>query len=272
LQERLTAHAAAMDIERDAIHPGQHHVLIAQLAQAFPAFDPCGLRRLLSGIVRQAARYQKTYRQVVALFVSGTVFFSCHVALNSLYLNDLPSSAFVSEEKQFQYHGGYELARINKLCVISYLDQWLAGNRLVSDQARITGRAKFSGNLIPFSFWDHIHHIVFVDVFVADLERPALMPEDRESERRIETLRGGLVVAHGQDNSLQSGECRGALQHFAEQAPRDTLATILMVYKHTPDSGFVPLLAASLAPESDRTDQRPIDKGAHHIVIVARGR
>src|ERR1039458_5136299 len=55
LEEWLPAHGTAVDVERDAVHPGEHHAGVTQLAKSLPAANPSGLRRLLRPIVSQSA-------------------------------------------------------------------------------------------------------------------------------------------------------------------------------------------------------------------------
>jgi hypothetical protein len=46
---------------------------------------------------------------------------------------------------------------------------------------------------------------------------------------------------------------------------------MLFVYKHSPNSGFMPLLVARVASETYGSHQLPTEKGAQHVVVVARG-
>ncbi len=121
----------------------------------------------------------------------------------------------------------------------------------------------------------HEDHAVLVDILVfgaiAQLERGALMSENSEPERSIETLRRSLAIAHRQDDSLQPFQCCSTLQYFAHQAPCDALAALRFVHKHSPNSRFVPLLQARVASEPDGAHQTIARKGAYDIILFAGG-
>jgi hypothetical protein len=51
LQERFATHTTTMDIKRDAVHPSQNHVGIAQLTKPFPALHPRSLRSFLRCVI-----------------------------------------------------------------------------------------------------------------------------------------------------------------------------------------------------------------------------
>jgi hypothetical protein len=97
------------------------------------------------------------------------------------------------------------------------------------------------------------------------------MSKHSEPERRIEALRRSLVIACRQDDSLQPLQCCGTLQYLAHQAPRDALTAMRFVHKHSPNSGFVPLLEARVASETYGAHQSGAGKSAHDIILVVGG-
>src|SRR5690348_17120445 len=68
-----------MNIQSDAVRPGQHQVGIAQLFAALPAFGPSSLGGIQRGIIGETARNKKPHSQIESSLVGFAVIFSCHL-------------------------------------------------------------------------------------------------------------------------------------------------------------------------------------------------
>ena len=60
------------------------------------------------------------------------------------------------------------------------------------------------------------HHVVLVDVSVADLQSMPLVAENLEANRRVEPFRRGLIMPNREHNLLQAGLRSSALQNSLE--------------------------------------------------------
>jgi hypothetical protein len=76
----LASKDAAVDIQRDAVHPGPDEAVISKLAQAFPSASPGGLSHLPCPVTLGASRAQQPDRQLKSSLVRLSVFVSGHVS------------------------------------------------------------------------------------------------------------------------------------------------------------------------------------------------
>ncbi len=109
---------------------------------------------------------------------------------------------------------------------------------------------------------------VLAGTAIADLQRGWFVSEYDESERRVETLRGSLTIADGENDAFESRQGIGALQHTAEQATRDAAPSIIRIDEYAPDFRLVALLQTDVPSESDGADELAAGEGAKHELIV----